>query len=164
MKQNIILGIVIIVLVAGFAIFNILTQEKKVEYFSVTGLKNAENSLISEYRIFKNMVKNMGLKENISNSITFEKHNILEYFNEEYFENKKLAMLVLYEDNSKEYIYGINEVIYNKTRTEVTIDYHYKKGTFADTFANTWYNYLFVELEPTVENVKFVLNNNIEEK
>lgn len=159
MKQNIIAGIVIILLVAGFAVFNILNQKEPVEYFKVIGTKGYENTIIEEYRVFKNLVKSSGLKENMSSSITYEKHNVLEYFNEEYFQNNKVAVLVLYEDNSKEYIYGINDVIYNDTKTEATIEYHYKTGTFADTFANTWHNYMFVELEPTVENVKFVLNN-----
>lgn len=161
MKQNIIAGIVIILLVAGFAVFNILTEKEPVEYFKVVGTRSYENSMIDEYRVLKNLVKNSGLKENMSSSTTFEKHNVLEYFNEEYFQNKKLAVLVIYEDNSKEYIYGINDVIYNDTKTEATIDYHYKIGTYADTFANTWHNYLFVELEPTVENVNFVLNNDV---
>ena len=110
----------------------------------------------------KNLVKNSVLNETMSSSTTYEKHNILEYFNEEYFnENKKVAVLVIYEDNSKEFIYGINDVIYNEDRTEVTVDYHYKIGTFADTFANTWHNYMFIELEPTVQNVNFVLNNSV---
>ena len=161
MKQNIIAGIVIILLVAGFAIFNIVTQKEPVEFFKVIGTKSYENSIIDEYRVFKNLVKNSGLKENMSSSTTYEKHNVLEYFNEEYFENKKVAVLVLYEDNSKEYIYGINDVIYNDARTEVTIEYNYKTGTYADTFASTWHNYLFVELDSTVENVNFVLNNDV---
>lgn len=159
MKQNIIAGIVIIVLVAGFAIFNILSQKEPVEYFSVTGQKNYGNALIDEYRILKNMVKDCGLKESMSSSTTYKRHNILEYFNEEYFTNKKVAVVVLYEDNSKDYLYGINDVVYNEDKTEVTITYTYKIGTFADTFANTWYDYMFVELESTVENVNFVLDN-----
>lgn len=164
MKQNIIAGIVIIVLVAGFALFNILTQKEPVEYFIVTGIKSYENSLISEYKTLKNMVKDCSLKESITSSKTYEKHNILEYFNEEYFSNKKLAVVVLYEDNSKDYLYSIDDVIYNEDKTEATIKYTYKVGTFADTFATTWHNYLFVELEPTVENVNFVLDNSSTEK
>lgn len=164
MKQNIIAGIIIIVLVIGFAIFNIVTKKEPVEFFKVVGMKTYENSIIDEYRVLKNLVKSSELKEKMSSSTTYEKYDILEYFNEEYFQNKKVAVLVLYEDNSKEYIYGINDVIYNEARTEVIIDYHYKIGTFADTFANTWQNYLFVELEPTVENVNFVLNNDVLDK
>lgn len=159
MKHNLIAGIVIILLVAGFAIFNIVTDKKPVEYFLVTGFSSYDNSLIEDHRTFKNMVKKNGLKETMSNSITFEKENVLEYFNEEYFQNKKVAVLVVYEDNAKEYIYGINEVVYNNDKTEVTINYHYKVGTFADTYANTWNNFMFVELEPTVQNANFVLDN-----
>ena len=164
MKQNIIAGIVIIVLVAGFAIFNILSQKEPVEYFTVTGTKDYGNTLIGEYRIFKNMVKDCGLKETMSSSTTYKKYNILEYFNEEYFTNKKVAFVIVYEDNSKDYLYSINDVVYNDNKTEATISYTYKVGTFADTFANTWYDYMFVELEPTVENVNFVLDNNTKDK
>lgn len=165
MKQNIIAGIIIILLVAGFAIFNIVTQKEPVEYFKTVGQKTYENGIIDEYRILKNLVKNSVLNETMSSSTTYEKYDILEYFNEEYFnQNKKVAVLVIYEDNSKEFIYGINDVIYNEDRTEVTVDYHYKIGTFADTFANTWHNYMFVELEPTVQNVNFVLNNSVLEE
>ncbi len=159
MKQNIIAGIVIIALVACFAIYNIATQKKTVEYYITTGYGTYDNTIIDEYRIFQKMFKNASLKETMSNSITYEKENVLEYFNEEYFQNKKVAVLVVYEDNAKEYIYGINEVVYNDDKTEVTINYHYKVGTFADTYANTWNNFMFVELEPTVQNANFVLDN-----
>lgn len=159
MKQNIIAGIVIIALVTCFAIYNIATQKKPVEYYITTGYGTYDNTIIDEYRIFQKMFKNASLKETMSNSITYEKENVLEYFNEEYFQNKKVAVLVVYEDNAKEYIYGINEVVYNDDKTEVTINYHYKVGTFADTYANTWNNFMFVELEPTVQNANFVLDN-----
>lgn len=159
MKHNLIAGIVIILLVAGFAIFNIVTDKKPVEYFLVTGFSSYDNSLIEDHRTFKNMVKKNGLKETMSNSITFEKENVLEYFNEEYFQNKKIAAVVVYEDNSKDYMYGITDVTYNEDKTEATITYYYKVGTFADTFANIWHNYMFVEMDSTVKDVKFVLDN-----
>lgn len=158
MKQNIIAGIVIIALVACFAIFNILTEKKPVEYFSVMGIKTTESALIDEYRVLKKITKDKQLKEDMSSSITYEKHNILEYFNEEYFKNKKVGMVVVYEDNTKDYEYSIDEVIYNEDKTEATIKYTYKVGTYLDTFVATWNTYMFVELEPTVENVKFVSN------
>lgn len=164
MKQNIIAGIVIIVLVAGFAVFNILTQKEPVKYYTVVGMKKEENALIDEYRVLKNIVKNSQLKDEMSDSKTFEKYNILEYFNEEYFTNKKIGMVVVYEDNTKDYEYAIEDVTYNEEKTEATITYRYKSGTYAGTFVSTWYDYMFVELEPTVENVNFVLNNNVEEK
>ena len=162
MKHNIIAGIVIIVLVACFAIFNILTEKQPVEYYTTTGIKDYGSALVEEHRIFKNMVKDCMLKETMSNSISYERENVIEYFNEEYFANKKLAVLPVYEDNSKEYIYSIDDVSYNEDKTEVTITYTYKVGTYADTFASTWYNYMFVELEPTVQDVNFVIDNNSE--
>lgn len=159
MKQNIIAGIVIIVAVACFAIYNVVTQKEPVEYFSVVGYKSEDNMMIDEFRILKNMLKNSQLKEDVTSSKTFEKDKILERFNEEFFKNKKLGLVVVYEDNSKDFEYHIDEVTYNETMTEATITYTYKTGTYLDTFASTWYNYMFVELEPTVENVKFELKN-----
>ena len=160
MKQNLIAGIVIIVLVTGFAVFNILTQKQPVEYYKTTGIKEYGNVLIDNNKTLKKVVKDYSLKTSMTNSKTFEKKEILDYFNEDYFENKKLAIVTLYEDNSKEYIYSIDSLKYNEDKTEATITYTYKVGTFADTFATTWYNYLFVELEKTVTNVNFVLDNN----
>lgn len=163
MKHNIIAGIVIILAVACFAIYNIATQKEPVEYFSVVGYKSEENCIIDEYRILKNMTKNNQLKEHISSSKTFEKESILERFNEDYFLTKKLGLVVAYEDNSKDFEYHIDDVTYNEDKTEATITYTYKTGTYLDTFATTWYNYMFVELEPTVENVNFILDNRSKE-
>lgn len=164
MKHNIIAGIVIILAVTCFAMYNILTQEEPLEYFSVVGMKSEDHMLIEEFRILKNMVKNNQLKDDISSSITFEKEKILERFNEDYFLTKKLGLVVVYEDNAKDFEYHIDKVTYNENKTEATIYYTYKIGTYSETFASTWHNYMFVELESTVEDVKFVLDNRDKEK
>ena len=164
MKHNIIAGIVIILAVVCFAIYNIVNQEEPVEYFSVVGVKATDDCLIDEFRILKNMIKNNQLKEEMSSSITFEKEKILERFNEEYFLNKKLGLVVVYEDNTKDFEYHIDAVTYNETRTEATITYTYKIGTHSNAFASTWNNYMFVELDGTVENVKFILDNRDKEE
>lgn len=164
LKQNIIAGIVIIVLVAGFALFNILSQKEPVEFFKVVGTKKHDNVLIEEFRIMKKISKDSELKADMSSSTTYEKRNVLEYFNEEYFTNKKVALVVLYEDTTKGYIQSIDDVIYNEAKTEATIKYTSKADGYEGTFGSAWYNYLFVELEGTVENVKFVLDNNSAEE
>ena len=46
MKHNIIAGILIILAVASFAIYNIVTQKEPVEYFKVVGMKSEENGII----------------------------------------------------------------------------------------------------------------------
>ena len=51
MKQNIILGMIIIVLVTCFAIYNKLNQKVELEYFKTKGEKSFNNSLIEEYKI-----------------------------------------------------------------------------------------------------------------
>lgn len=159
LKQNIILGILIIVLVTGFALYNKMNEKEPVDYFRVTGLRSEENGVIEEYRILKKIVTESKLKDDMVNSITFGKENILEYFDKEYFENKKLAMIVLYEDDSKDYLYTIDDVVYNEARTDVTIEYTYKHDGYAGTLDTAWYNYIFIELDSTVENVEFVHKN-----
>ena len=81
MKQNIILGIIIIVLVAGFALYNKMNEKEPVDYFRVTGLRSEENGVIEEYRILKKIVTESKLKDDMVNSITFGKENILEKTN-----------------------------------------------------------------------------------
>ena len=54
MKQNIIAGIVILVLVGCFAIYNILIQKEPAEYFITTGFGTYDNTIIS---IENNIIK-----------------------------------------------------------------------------------------------------------
>ena len=68
-------------------------------------------------------------------------------------------MIVLYEDDSKDYLYTIDDVVYNEARTDVTIEYTYKHDGYAGTLDTAWYNYIFIELDSTVENVEFVHKN-----
>ena len=161
-KKELIITIVVAIVVIGIAIFYNMSKPKAVEYFLATSKSSEENKFIEEYRILKKMYKDKSLKEMTSYK-TFNKYDVSEYFNEEYFSDKKVAVVVLYEDDSKGYIYSIDEVIYNEARTEATIKYTYRDDGYAGPLNNAWYNYLFVEVDGTVENVNFVKENKVVE-
>ncbi len=153
-------SIIIIVVVAIIAIcacsFLVLNQEEPVEYFTVEAPRKSSNALIEEYRIIKKLVRESSITDEMQSSLDFTKYGILDRFNEEYFENKKVAVVVLYEDTTKDYTYSIDKVEYNEARTEATIHYTNKIGGYAGPMNGAWYNYMFVELDKTVENVNFV--------
>lgn len=157
MKKStiIIIGVIAVIVIAVLFLF-VFKKNEPVEYYITTSSTKADNTLISDYRTFSKMLKNNGIKDEITNKITFKKGSLEETFSEEFFKNKKLGLVCVYEDTSKDYTYSIDSVTYNEDKTEATITYTYTIGTFADVLSNTWYNYMFVELENTVENVQFV--------
>ena len=65
----------------------------------------------------------------------------------------------MYEDTSKDYMYSIDEVVYDSAKKEATIRYTYKYTTYAGTLDRTWYDYMFVELDKNVEHVIFENHN-----
>lgn len=161
-KKTTIIAIVVIViavlLVLYFAVFN---KEKKVEYYLTTASTEADNTFFKDYQSFKKFYdKTKNLDDTLVNKATFKKSSLSETYTEEFFENKRLALVAVYEDTSKDYMYSVDKVEYNSDKTEATITYTYKFGTFADVLSSTWYDYMFVELENTVETVNFVKDNN----
>lgn len=157
-KSNliVIIAIIAVVIIVCFVMFK---PKEKLEYYEAVGSSSYKGTLIEEYRIFKKMYKESGISNDMISSTTYTKYDILEHFNENYFSSKKVAVIAIYEDDAKEYIYSINDVIYNEDRTEVTIKYTDKEGGYLGTLGNVWYNYLFVELDGTVNSVNFVEDN-----
>ncbi len=158
-KNSIVTIVVIIIFIIGIIFFVFLNKDKKIEYFIVKASKSSENILIEDYSTISKICKNNSINEKMENKANFEKHNVLDYFNEDYFKEKKLALISVYEDNSKFYIYFIKDVVYNKDKTEATIKYTYKTDGAAGIFKSSWYNYMFVELNKSVEKVVFQLDN-----
>ena len=105
------------------------------------------------------MVSNSRLDKEMESTKTYKWHVVLEYFNEAYFAEKKVAIISTYADTSKDYVFSIDEVIYNETKTSATINYTDKVGGYAGTLDTSWENYMIVELEPTVTEVNFVMAN-----
>lgn len=156
-KKTTIIIIAVIVIIAILALyFTVLKKDKKIEYTLTTASSSAENTLFKDYQSFNKFISKVGgLEDTMTNKVTFKKSSLSETYTEEFFKEKRLALVAVYEDTSKDYMYSIDKVEYNSDKTEATITYTYKYGTFADVLSRTWYDYMFVELENTVENVIF---------
>lgn len=161
-KSTIIWIVIVVIIVAGFMIFNVLNKEGKVEYFLTTANAEAESTLFNNYTEFQKFIDGKNIKDTMENRATYKKLSFSEKYNEEFFKENKLAVVVVYEDTTKDYIYSIDKVAYNEDKTEATITYTYKYDTFADTLSDTWYDYMFVDLDNTVEHVNFVRNTDSE--
>ena len=157
MKKStlIIIGVIAVIVIAILFLF-VFRKDEPVEYYITTSGTKVENTLIEDYKTFAKMLKNNGINDEIKNKITFKKVSLEETFKQDLFNNKKLALVCVYEDTSKDYTYSIDSVTYNEDKTVATVNYTYMIGTFADVLSNTWYNYMFVELENSVEKVEFV--------
>lgn len=157
LKKTTIIVIVVIVIIAIIALyFGIFKKDAKTEYNLTTANSAAENTLFKDYASFNKFISKVsGLDDTMVNKVTFKKSSLSETYTEEFFKENKLALVAVYEDTSKDYMYAIDKVEYNSDKTQATITYTYKYGTFADVLSKTWYDYMFVELEDTVESVIF---------
>ena len=163
MRENgivkIIIAIVVIAIV-GVLFFVISNKTKELEFFKTTGIKSMSNYLLVEdAKTLKNLIKEKGISNEIISSTTYSKYSLLERYNDEYFTTGKIAIIALYEDDSKGYIQSIDEVIYNKDRTSVTINYTNRDDGYAGRLSQVWHNYFIVELENTVDKVNYVKAN-----
>lgn len=156
------LVVVVLILIIYLVFFN---KEKKVEYYLTTSSTQVENTFFKDYKSFKKFYdKASNLEDTLTNKADFKKSSLAETFTEDFFNDNRLALVAVYEDTSKDYMYSIDKVEYNSDKTEATITYTYKYGTFADVLSRTWYDYMFVKLPSTVETVNFVKDNNSNSK
>ncbi len=165
MKKSTIIAIAIIAVIIIIVLCcTVFKKESKVEYNLTKSLVSAENTFFEDYKSFKKFADSKKIEDTMTNKVTFKKLSFNETYTEEFFNDKKLAVVVVYEDTSKDYMYSIDKLEYNDDKTEVTIKYTYKYGTFADVLSSTWYDYMFVELPNTVEHVNFQVDNSTPEK
>lgn len=165
MKKSTIIAIAVIaVIVIIILCCTVFKKESKVEYNLTKSLVSSENTFFKDYKSFKKFADSKKIEDTMTNKVTFKKSSFAETYTEEFFNDKKLAVVVVYEDTSKDYMYSIDKLEYNDDKTEVTIKYTYKYGTFADVLSSTWYNYMFVELPSSVEHVNFQKDNGTNEK
>lgn len=157
-KKVMIAVVIVAVLVVGY--FILFKEEEKVEYYLTTASTDVENTLFKDYNSFKKFYDKVSdLNDTLENKATYKKSSLSETYTEDFFNEKRLALVSVYEDTTKDYIYSIDKVEYNSDKTEVTITYTYTYTTYADVLSKTWYDYMFVELENTVETVNFVKDN-----
>lgn len=150
--------IVVIVVIAIVAIVGIVfvggNQNKPVGIETYTGKagRSFEAQLIKTYKEMRKFTREASIETASKN---YESVNLLETFNEEYFETKKVAVISIYEDNASVYEYHVDDVKYNEDKTIATINYTNKNSGYSGTLTNSWTNCIIVELEGTVTNVNF---------
>ena len=158
-KSKIIIIVVAMVAILGILFLVVSNQTKELEFFKTRGNKSLEGTLIEDVKSLKNLIKEKSINDEIISSTTYNKYSLSECYNEEYFTNGKIAIIGLYEDDSKGYIQTIDGVVYNEDRTSVTINYTNRDDGYAGRLSQTWYSYFVVELESTVKQINFVKTN-----
>lgn len=159
-KSNIIIIAIIVIAAIGVLFFVMGNKNDEIEYFYGKGNKAVGQLLVEDSKELSKLIKDIGGDFELTNSTTYNKYMLSERYNENYFANGKVAIISLYEDDSKGYIQTIDEIIYNEARTEVIINYTDRTdGYAAGRLSQTWFNYFIVELEPTVTQVNFVKAN-----
>lgn len=150
----IIIGVVALIAIVYFVFFY---KEDVTQWYWTKCGTSISNTFIEDYEGYTKFLKTTGLDEEneITDMVDYSKPVMKEVFSEEYFKEKKLVVIPAYEDTTKTYIYLVDEVNYNKDKTEATVVYTYDVGSYAGTMASSWYNYMMVEVENTVNSVKF---------
>ncbi len=159
LSAEVIIIAIVAVIILGVIIYFGLTASKKEEfvYGTAEAVSGPQDSLIDNYKTYKRFIDKCGVDDQIT--INYKKYSMKERYTEEFFETKKLAIIAVNEDTSKDYFHDIIDVIYNEDKTQATIKYVYKVGGYAGTLSRSWYECMIVELDNTVTNVNFVLDN-----
>ena len=138
------------------------TNGNKIEYTTKTGYYSGssdciENAFVSSYRELEEYVKQFG-------TITIDKENVLNYFDNNYFKNHTLA-IEAHDASSSNNHYTIDNVTLNGTEANVNItltSYSYG-GALAPEVMFT-----FITLDKNITNANFNINtkhiNNIEDR
>lgn len=152
-KKIAIIGIIIIAIV----VILLLIINRKPDLTYTIGRSNKETNgvIISSKKELDDLNKKIGIGENLETN-KYKKTTLSERYSEDFFKEKKLAVIAVYEDDSKEYIHSIDEVKYNKNNSSATINYTYKEDIYLGTLGNTWYTIMLVEINPDVTTVNFV--------
>lgn len=154
--EAIIIVIVLIIIIAVVVHIQ-LNKKEPIVYGTVEAGSRIENMFINDYKTYKRFLARANIKDTLV--MNYKQYSVKERYTEEFFENNKLAIITVSEDDSKEFIHDISDVIYNEERTEVTIKYVAKTDGYAGQLTRSWNISMIVELEPTVINVNFVLDN-----
>lgn len=156
--EKIIIIVAVVVAICILIYMAIAKNAGKYVYYLTKSGQGTSNELIEDYDTFNKRVSSLGIEERLENKIDFSKSNISEIFTEEYFNDKKVAIISTHEDTTKSYMYSVDKVEYNSDKTTATIYYTDKAGEYLGPLKNSWYNYMLVEVAGTVTNVDFVKN------
>ena len=154
-----VVAIVLIIAIAIIAIIGIMfiggksNKTSGIEMYTARTNEEFENALIENYKEMRKFVREIGLETVVKD---YESFNATETFNEDYFTNKKVAVIGIYEDNAAVYEYHIDDVKYNDDKTIATLEYTNKNSGYSGTLSSSWINCMIIELESTVTNVNFI--------
>lgn len=162
LSAEIIIVLIVIIAIVGFIVYSSLNKKVEIEYGTVEGSQLVDPQLIEDYKGLKKFISKARLGDDLI--INFQHYSLLERYNEEYFETKKLGAIVINEDNSRIYTHGIRDIIYNEDRTSVTVKYEHKTGDFLEKLTRSWQTCMLVELDGTVTSADFQIDNPKTEK
>lgn len=150
----IVVGIIALIAIIYLVFFY---QEDVAQWYWIKNGASISNTFIEDYDGYTKFLKTTGLDEEskLTDMVDYSKPVMKDVFSEEYFKEKKLVIIPAYEDTTKTYIFLVDEVKYNKDKTEATVVYTYDVGSYAGTMETSWYNYMMVEVENTVTKVDF---------
>ncbi len=159
LSAEVIIIAIVAVIIIGVVISMAIKSANKEEiiYGTTEATSGPQENLIQDYKTYKKYISKCGVNDNIT--INYKKNSMKERYTEEFFETKKLAVIAVSEDTSKDYFHDITSVSYNDDKTQATIKYVYKAGGYAGTLSRSWYEWMIVELDNTVTSVNFVLDN-----
>lgn len=161
MDKKKIITIAVIVVVAIVAIVGIMfmggssKENTGIEIYTAKTSKEFDNKLIKDYKEMRKLTRELSIERASKNH---QDYNLLETFNEDYFQTNKLAVISIYEDNTATFDYHIDEIKYNEDKTTATIEYTNIASGYDGSLTSSWINCIIVELEGTVTSVNFIEN------
>ena len=160
-KEHIIVAVIILV-----AFIVVLVVGKLTEVKLIVGVGKAsgthENFLISSYEEFETFAEEVKLEDKMEIDLKTKEYKT--YYNEEFFQNHKLAAILNREDTSKVFIHSVDDLSYSNGRKTATITYTSKAEGYNGTLKSAWTNVMLVELDKNVEDVNFVKSVSEEKK
>ncbi len=157
LSAEVIIVVVIILAIIGFIVYSQMNKKVEIEYGTVEGSELVDPTLVEDYKSLKRFISKARLDDDLV--INFQHYSLKERYNEDYFETKKLAMIVINEDDSRFYTHSIRDLVYNEDRTAVTVKYEHSTGSYAGKLTRSWKTCMIVELDGTVTSADFVLDN-----
>ena len=139
-KAEIIIIAIVAVIIIGVVVYlNIANKKEPIVYGIAEASGSASNTFIEDSKTLKRFITKSSL-------------------------NDEIAIVAVSEDTSKEYIHDITDLIYNEARTDATVKYIYKTDGYKGNLSRSWVTCMIVEVDNTVTNVNFVLDNSSTEE
>ena len=132
--EIIIIAIITIIIIGVVIYFNIANKKEPIIYGVAEASGTVSNTFIEDSKSLKKFISKSSLNDEIT--IDYKKYSVKEAF-----------------------AYYIVGFIYNEERTDATVKYIYKTDGYKGKFSRSWVTCMIVEVDNTVTNVNFVLDN-----